>query len=904
MAAKKRTTSSGDLLIESTGQLRIADKSVEQRALEKKVECLGMTFESEEARRTYFIEKLREKLNDPEFRKIEGFPLGSDEDILALSDPPYYTACPNPFVEQFVHTSEKADDSTEIYARSPFAVDISEGKNDPLYKAHGYHTKVPHLAIVPSILHYTKPGDIVLDGFCGSGMTGVAAQWCDAPPDEYRRTLEALWKSEALDPPEWGLRRVVLNDLSPAATFIAAGYNLPFDVDSFNVAAHSLLEQLRTEHGWMYATLHEDGATGGEINYTVWSDVFACSECGGEIVFTEEALDEQTKRVKSQFSCPHCDATVSKRSLDRLYETRFDSAMSTTIKVPKRKPTLIDYTVAERTHQKIPTREDVARSEKISSAPLPNDMPTWELPYMHMTHERARMDLAGITHVHHFFTPRSANALVALWRGARLEKNADTRRMLLWMVEQAVWGMSLLARYAPTHYSQVNQHLSGVYYIASQVVEVSPWYILDGKVTRLVKAFQRSHVRKGAAFITVGDCRRLPLPSEVVDYIFTDPPFGENIYYSDLNLLVEAWHRVRTDPTPEAIIDRAKKKGLHEYQDLMRRCFAEYHRVLKAGRWITVVFHNSRNAVWNAIQEALRSAGFVVADVRTLDKQQGSYRQMTSTAAKQDLVISAYKPNGGLEQHFTTKAESPESAWDFVRQHLRHLAVFVQAKNVAEVIRERQPYMLYDRMVAFYVQRGAIVPISAAEFYAGLKQRFPERDGMYFLPHQAAEYDKRRLQVAEVSQLEFFVNDERSALEWLRHELAGEPQTYQQIQPKFLRKLHQARHERLPELLDMLQENFLRDEQQRWYVPDPSKLGDIEKLRERSLLREFEEYKTSKQKSIKSFRTEAIRAGFKVAWADRNYETIVAIAQKLPEDVVQEDDVILMYYDNASMRLG
>ena len=68
-------------------------------------------------------------------------------------------------------------------------MDVSEGKTDPIYKAHSYHTKVPHLAIVPSILHYTEPGDVVLDGFCGSGMTGVAAQWCGAAPEEYRRKV-------------------------------------------------------------------------------------------------------------------------------------------------------------------------------------------------------------------------------------------------------------------------------------------------------------------------------------------------------------------------------------------------------------------------------------------------------------------------------------------------------------------------------------------------------------------------------------------------------------------------------------------------------------------------------------------------------------------------------------------
>ena len=206
---------------------------------------------------------------------------------------------------------------------------------------------------------------------------------------------------------------------------------------------------------------------------------------------------------------------------------------------------------------------------------------------------------------------------------------------------------------------------------------------------------------------------------------------------ADLNYLVESWHGIRTCSETEAIVDRPKGKGIADYQRLMQRCFQAYCRVLKPGRWITVVFHNSKSAVWNAIQEAMLAAGFVVADVRTLDKQQGSYRQVTSTAVKQDLVISAYKPNGGLEDRFRLKAGTEDGAWDFVRTHMRQLPVFVARDGSAEVIAERQGYLLFDRMVAFHVQRGVTVPLSATEFQDGLTQRFPERDGMFFLPSRS-----------------------------------------------------------------------------------------------------------------------------------------------------------------------
>jgi len=103
----------------------------------------GQTFPNDEARRNHFLDILRTRLREPTFKQIKGFPLGSDEDILALSDPPYYTACPNPFVRDFIDRYGKSYDLSIPYNRKPFAADVSEGKNDPIYTAHAYHTKVP-----------------------------------------------------------------------------------------------------------------------------------------------------------------------------------------------------------------------------------------------------------------------------------------------------------------------------------------------------------------------------------------------------------------------------------------------------------------------------------------------------------------------------------------------------------------------------------------------------------------------------------------------------------------------------------------------------------------------------------------------------------------------------------------
>lgn len=911
------------------------------------VKCLGMTFPNDEERRKHFLGILRDKLNDPGFRKIEGFPVGTDEDILALSDPPYYTACPNPFVEDFIRCYGKPYDPAVPYSRKPFAVDVSEGKTDPIYKAHSYHTKVPHLAIVPSILHYTEPGDLVLDGFCGSGMTGVAAQWCGAAPVQYRYHLETEWAKQGLDKPKWGARRCIQNDLAPAATFIAANYNLPFDVQEFDRAGKQILSELEHELGWMYETLHTDGKTKGRIEYTVWSEVFTCPDCAGEVVFLDEALDKKSKRVKDSFPCPHCAMELRKDSLDRTFETKPDPASAMLWRRVKFRACIISYTVSGRRFEKEPDDHDLDILERISQMPLPPEMPTNRFPVELMYHG-SRIEPKGFTHIHHFFLPRAAHSLAALWRKANAHPDPRTRHMLLFFVEQAIWGMSILNRYKTimhgrTTSSNVNQYLSGVYYVPSQHSEVSPWYNLDNRLDRLIKhAFSRKFSSENYAAISTATTARLDFLDNSIDYIFTDPPFGENIYYADLNFLVEAWHRVFTNATPEAIIDRFKKKGLPEYQHLMQRCFAEYYRVLKPGRWMTVVFHNSRNAVWNAIQEALLAAGFVVADVRTMDKQQGSYRQVTSSAVKQDLVISAYKPNEGLEERFELEAGTEEGVWDFIRAHLKQLPVFVSKDGQAEVIAERQNYLLFDRMVAFHVLREKTVPLSATEFYEGLVRRFPERDGMYFLPEQALEYDRKRMTVREILQLEIFVIDESSAIQWLKQQLIKKPQTFQEIHPQFLREIGGwQKHEKPLELSEMLEQNFLsydgrgevpnqihsylssnfkelrnlpKDDpglkskaKDRWYVPDPNKASDLEKLRERALLREFEGYRESKLQRLKVFRLEAVRAGFRKYWQERTdeaYKVIIEVARKIPENLLQEDHQLLMWYDVALTRTG
>ncbi|MCZ7569903.1 MAG: DNA methyltransferase [Ardenticatenaceae bacterium] len=876
---------------------------------------------AENAGRAVYRERLRQYLQDPAFRAIEGFPIGDDEAILALSDPPFYTACPNPFLPEIVAgwKQERAglrvalglpDDSHDngngapaVYQREPFAADVAESRNNKFVNAHSYATKVPHQAIMTFLLHFTQPGDIVYDGFGGTGMTAVAAQLCGKPERDFKERIEAEFKTAGLATPQWGERHCIVGDLSPAAVFIAANFNLPFNEDDFNRAVLKLYSDVVEECGWMYETRHWDGRV-GRIHATIWSDVFVCSECGGEIVFWDAAVDISGRRVLNKFPCPHCKAVQSKSDAEHAWTTKFDHALNMVIRQIKMVPVFITYALPDHPgrFEKRVDEEDLERIREIESREVPYWYPIDRMPE---GDESRRNDKFGFTHIHHFFTRRN------LWSLAAAFSHADSLRLKFLltslMYKSSILCAPLLSNYFAEKAGQprggwVGKERSGTLYCPSVHSEVS---VTDQILSRLSK-MNVTAASSRLPCLQVASATSSFIPSNTVDYVFTDPPFGANRMYSELNFLWEAWLRVRTDNELEAIKNRVQGKSLLDYQRLMERCFHDYHRVLKPGRWITVEFSNTKAAVWNAIQTALSSARFVVADVRALDKKQGSIAQYTTTTAmNQDLIISAYKPRVAFERRFLEQAGRPEGAWDFVRQHLAQLPVVVENAGVIETIAERQPYLLFDRMVAFHIQRGATVPLSAAEFYAGLRQRFAERDGMFFLADQVPQYDAARLRVGQIAQLTLFVSDEKSTIQWLRQQLdpatGGQPQTYQDLQPQFLRQLHQARHEALPEPGEILEQNFLQDDAGRWYVPDPNKASDLEKIRQKALLREFARYAEARGR-LRQFRTEAVRAGFADAWRRRDFATIVKVAERLPESVLQEDQELLMYYDNASLR--
>ena len=880
-----------------------------------KVVVLGKEFASDDERREWYRAELRAKL--PELKEMEGFPVGTDEDIIALSDPPYYTACPNPWIADFVNeweTEKPAKPKDWRYSREPFDADVSEGKNDPIYNAHSYHTKVPHKAIMRYILHYTEPGDIVFDGFCGTGMTGVAAQLCgdrdqvlslgyQVKPDGtiLREETDAEGRKSWVAFSRLGARHAVLNDLSPAATFIAYNYNTPVDVDAFQQEATRILDDVQKECGWMYETHHTDGRPSSVV-YTVWSEVLVCPTCAGEVVFWDAAVDGRTGEVRDVFTCPHCGATLTKRAMTPAAVSRFDKAIGTTINQVKEVPVLINYTINKKRFEKKPDAADLALIDKIEKTDIPYLYPTELIPAGDKTGEPLRI---GITHVHHFYTKRNLYILSAVLNAImHTAVDGRTKSYLTAWFTSSHSRLHRMNRYAPQHHRHVGP-MANTLYLSPTPAEISPFYFMRTKISdnSLSGAQSLSSVN------TLGSATQIPARTASMDYSFVDPPFGSNIMYSELNFLWESWLKVWTNDKPEAIENKTQGKGIDEYRELMLRCFREHYRVLKPGRWMTVEFSNTQASVWNAIQSAIQQAGFVIANVSSLDKLRGGLQAIIgTTAVKKDLVISAYKPSDELEKRFAQESGTEQGVWEFVRMQLEHLPITSVSGSVLHRVEERTPRSLYDRLVAYYVAHGAHVPLDSADFQQQARDRFPERDDMLFLEHQVSAYDKAKLRADRVVVEELFVANEATAIGWLRRELGHARRTYADIVGPYMKAAQSiAKHERIPELKVLLEQNFLEDDRGQWYVPDPHKESDLQKLRDRALLKDFEQYHQEVvhgQKRLKEFRIEAIRAGFRQCWEERAYSVIILMAEHLPTDVIEEDPQLLMYYDNAQMMQG
>jgi DNA modification methylase len=487
---------------------------------------------------------------------------------------------------------------------APFEHGIVAGKNTYVYDAHTYHTKVPPQGISSLIEHYTNPGDVVLDPFCGSGMTGVAATRLG--------------------------RSALLSDLSPAAVFIAYNLNTPIDHQRYLNAVRTVVGQCQEIERELYSTHCRTCQEPTPMLYMVWSYGMLCNHCGREFVLWDVARDERESvresKILAEFDCPHCSRPLKKRELKRT----------------KRYPVSVGYRCCGAGLKECtapPDNYDRQLLEQLEKGPPEN---LWYPRDLFPDGINTRQPIAaGITSVDMAYTPRALHAMALLWKVASAWPEEDVRDKLLFTVtslyqrvtvfsEFRFWGGSgNIANYnVPAIMNEQN-----VFATFERKAHTISWYFREA-----------ADIPRQVEVSTQSACCLGQLPSRSVDYIFTDPPFGANINYSEMNFLWESWLGVKTDTREEAIVNKVQGKDYEDYQRLLCGAFREMRRVLKDDAWLTVVFHNSSEKAWNAIQMSLDEAGFSIEGTQTFDKKHGTFKMFVSeNAVGYDLVLHCRK---------------------------------------------------------------------------------------------------------------------------------------------------------------------------------------------------------------------------------------------------------------------
>jgi DNA modification methylase len=544
---------------------------------------------------------------------------------------------------------------------------VTSPKNSAAYQAHSYPTKIPPEAIVPFIEAFTTPGAVVLDPFCGSGMTGVAAQRCG--------------------------RGAILSDLSPGAVHLSENHNHPAEPAALLAALEKLDGTwMREVERALYTSTCPTCSGTAIARHTIWSDVHACEACGREVAVWDEA-DPESGSVPRWLTCRSCAAAIARSGSVPI---RSDAVFAVVQCVSG-----CVYLQEGELHAK-----DLKRLSKLADASLQYWIPTDTIDPTREMYRRSALHLRNIETVADFYLPRAKHALGRLWQEIGQIRPVSMRNTLRFAFTNTAWHASRMRRY---NARGGQRPLTGTLYIPQLTAESNVFEIFRHQVKQLV-SFAADFHKEGDSRVAVRRSSAADLAwleDSSVDYIFTDPPFGSNIFYADCNLIWEAWLGDLTDAEHEMVVNRSRRpqdggKSIDDYEDLLAAAFAEMRRVLRPQGRASIVFHNSDDKIWTALLRAAERAGLRQTEVSILDKVQRSMKGYRGRGGAElvpfyDLVIT-FTPGRGAQAHLNGAGEI---AVDAVR---RHLAAF---PNAAAPARERSLEYLYSLAVSEVVRQGA-----------------------------------------------------------------------------------------------------------------------------------------------------------------------------------------------------
>ena len=492
---------------------------------------------------------------------------------------------------------------------------VNAPRTDAIYNCHSYLTKVPVGAIRPFIEVFTKPGEVVVDFFAGSGMTGLAAATCG--------------------------RIGSLSDISVLGQHISAGYLTQVSPDHVRAVGREVVEKARRAVGQVYETRRQADGAATELVRTIWSFVYTCPNCGNSLVYFEH-LDATGRPPKTCTKCPH---PFARRSWPRTGD------------VPVR---VVVNGVDGKQVEQVVQPADSERIIQASRDPRQGSIPSMKIDPSREMFGRSGLGRVGITETKQFFSSRNAIVLLELWDAIASVGDAPIRQKLRFAFTGCLARASRRYQWGPKRPLNAQNQ---TYYVAPVYFEWNVFELFERKIEAGVRSDKllfdqaplllRSFADK-VSYQLASAAKLTHLDDSSVDYVFTDPPFGSNIFYADMNLFHEAWLGKATDDASEAVMHTSGPKRVasaDRYQKLLAGAFQEAFRVLRPGRFMSVVFGNSSGNVWELVQRAMREAGFSSpVHMAILDKGQRSVKGQNSGSegvVTVDLILTVKKPELG-----------------------------------------------------------------------------------------------------------------------------------------------------------------------------------------------------------------------------------------------------------------
>ena len=580
-----------------------------------------------------------------------------------------------------------------------FSKPLPSTRGGSFYNTFPYPTKISPEAIAVYIASATNPDDTVLDAFAGSGSTGIAALLAEHPTEKMQETANALGVE-----PIWGKRNAILYEIGTYAAFATKTITNRLTAAEYARAVDDFIKKAEKLASGMYAAKSPDGRD-GYIRYAIWTEVLICPECDAEIEYFKNGTSRNPATFYDKIECPHCHRTSLVEAMSFATEEHYDKLLKKTILRKKRKIAWVYGTSGKENWDRIATEDDIALVQKLEKEFSPSDDPRkieWGDLHRAGSH-------FGISHLHHFYTSRNYLVMSELWKLAECypEREANALKLLLLSYNGA--HCTLMTRIVAKHDSRdfvLTGAQSGVLYISKLPVEKNILLGLRRKAKPFQEAYKMLEKCHGTVEVRNISSEFMSEPDKSIDFVFTDPPFGDFIPYAEVNQINELWLPAVTERSSEVIISAAQNKDVDTYRNMLARVFGEIRRVTKDDRPIAVVFHAAKAAVWGAFSEAIQISGLEIKQSSFLDKTQASFKQVVSKTSVQGDPLFLLK-KAGLGKNGIMDEE-------------QILQMIVKENPHETELECRHCYSLY---IGKCMEYGSPVTLDASEFYAYIQRQ-------------------------------------------------------------------------------------------------------------------------------------------------------------------------------------